>query len=484
MTERAFDTATSLAAALRDGSVGSLELLDHYLARVEKFNPRLNALIWTDVEGARERAREADAARAKGESWGPLHGLPMTFKESYDIAGAPTTWGLPEYKDTKAQRHSLAVQRFVDAGAIPFGKTNVPVMLADWQSFNPVYGTTNNPWDLSRTPGGSSGGSAAALAAGLTGLEAGSDIGASIRNPAHYCGVFGHKPTWGICPPRGHALPGVVVPSDISVIGPLARGADDLDLALSIMAGPDEIDGAGWRLELPPPRGESLKDLRIAVMLDHQCAESDGEMLDVLQALVDRLAAEGAKVDDRARPAIDLYRQHEVYVTLLRAATSGRLAPDLFEKHLRDAERLADDKSYYAMMARANTMRHRDWHRWNNERGQMRLAWAEFFRDWDVLLCPVGASAAWPHDQAGDRAQRTIVVNGKKVSTTDQMFWAGIGGVVFLPSTAAPAGLTKSGLPVGIQILAPHLHDRTAIHVARLIERTCGGFVPPPGYGG
>src|SRR5690606_5367217 len=275
-----------------------------------RYNPRLNAIIWQDAEGARERARAADAARSKGESRGPLHGLPMTFKESFDIAGAPTTWGLPEYADTKAERHSLAVQRFVDAGAIPFGKTNVPVMLADWQTFNPVYGTTNNPWDLSRTPGGSSGGSAAALAAGLTGLEAGSDIGASIRNPAHYCGVFGHKPTYGICPPNGHALPGVVVPADISVIGPLARSADDLDLALSVMAGPDEIDGAGWRLELPASRRSRLGAFKVAVMLDDPCSEVDLAVQDRIAAVADFLAKQGATVSPTARPAVDTREAH------------------------------------------------------------------------------------------------------------------------------------------------------------------------------
>ena len=201
-----FQTAKQLASAIRKKKIGCLELLDLYLERIEAHNPELNAIIAMDVEGARKRAKAADRAVKAGKKLGPLHGVPMTLKESYDIAGYPTTWGNPAFKDQKVEKNSLAAQRLVDAGATLFGKTNVPLNLADWQSYNEVYGLTKNPWDLSRTPGGSSGGSGAALAAGLTGLEAGSDIGASIRNPAHYCGVFGHKPTFGVVSPRGHAL--------------------------------------------------------------------------------------------------------------------------------------------------------------------------------------------------------------------------------------------------------------------------------------
>src|SRR3989338_4227147 len=228
-----FRSARQLASAIRRKKLGALELLELYLARVERYTPRLNAIIATDLDAARKRARAADRALARGEVWGPLHGVPMTIKESFDVVGMPTTWGLPELKDNYPPRNALAVDRFLAAGVVLFGKTNVPLYLADWQSFNVVYGTTNNPWDLSRVPGGSSGGSAAALAAGLTGLEAGSDIGASIRNPAHYCGVFGHKPTYGIAPPRGQALPGRISSTDIAVVGPMARRAEDLDAALA-----------------------------------------------------------------------------------------------------------------------------------------------------------------------------------------------------------------------------------------------------------
>src|SRR6516165_9398089 len=258
MTEPAFRSATALAEAVRARQIGCRELFEHYLGRVERHNPALNAIIVTDLRGARRRADEADAALARGESWGPLHGLPMTVKESFDVVGMRTTWGLTELRGNIAAANALAVDRLLAAGAVIFGKTNVPVLLADSQSYNPIYGTTNNPWDRSRTPGGSSGGAAAALAAGLTGLEIGSDIGASIRNPAHYCGVWGHKPTWGVVCPKGHALNGNVAYGDIGVVGPLARGAEDLEIAMDVVAGPDDIDARGWTLSLPRPKKKKL----------------------------------------------------------------------------------------------------------------------------------------------------------------------------------------------------------------------------------
>src|SRR5262249_20838521 len=243
-------SARRLAADIRRKKLGCLELLDLYLSRVEKYDPAINAVVVRDFDNARRRARAADRALARGQAWGPFHGVPMTIKGSYDVAGLPTTWGVPSLRDNVVRSNAVVVDRLLSAGAVLFGKTNVPLYLGDWQSFNAIHGTTSNPWDLTRAPGGSSGGSAAALAAGLTALEAGSDIGSSIRNPAHFCGVFGHKPTWGIVPRHGQALPGQVAPVDIDVVGPLARSADDLALALSIMAGPDAIDAAGWQLRL------------------------------------------------------------------------------------------------------------------------------------------------------------------------------------------------------------------------------------------
>lgn len=483
--ELAFRSAKSLAGLIRKKKIGALELLDHYLDRVERFNPKLNAVIWLDREGARKRARAADRARAKGEIWGPLHGVPMTIKESYDVAGAPTTWGDPALARNIAKTDSLAVRRLKQAGVTLFGKTNVPFMLADWQSFNAVYGTTNNPWNLKRVPGGSSGGSAAALAAGLCGIEAGSDIGASIRNPAHYCGVFGLKPSWGIVSPRGHALPGNVATGDISAVGPLARSAADIRLALDAMAGPDAIDGVGWQLKLPEHDKSGYKGLKIGLMLSDPNSEVDRSVQERLVHLAEFLRTKGAKVDAKARPAIDTSEAQKVYVMLLRAATSGRLGDAQQESFRKIAAALGpEDQSYYARMMRANTMSHRDWLGWNETRHRMRLAWAAFFEDYDFFLCPTAASAAFPHDHVGERHERTIVVNGRKVPTTDQIFWAGYSGAFYLPGLVAPCGRTKEGLPVGVQIVAAQYRDYSCIALAEALERDYefGAFVPPPAY--
>jgi len=481
----AFRSARELAGMIRKKKIGCLELLDHYLDRVERFNPKLNAVIWQDRDGARKRARAADRALAKGEVWGPLHGVPMTIKESYDIAGAPTTWGDPTLARNIAKTDSLAVGRLKRAGVTLFGKTNVPFMLADWQSYNAIYGTTNNPWNLKRVPGGSSGGSAAALAAGLCGIEAGSDIGASIRNPAHYCGVFGHKPSWGIVSPRGHALPGNVATGDISAIGPLARSAGDLRLALDAMAGPDAIDGVGWKLSLPKPRWKGFKGLKIGLMLSDANSEVDRSVQERLGHLADFLRRRGAKVDKKARPAIDTDQAQLAYIMLLRAATSARIGDEQYESFRKIAQALGpSDHSYYARMMRANTLSHRDWLRWNEQRHRMRLAWAAFFEDYDFFLCPTAATAAFPHDHVGERHERSIVVNGKKVPTTDQIFWAGFSGAFYLPGTVSPCGRTKSNLPVGVQIVAAQYRDLDTIALAEALERDYehGAFVPPPGY--
>jgi len=485
MSEPHFRSATALAAAIRTREIGCRELLERYLSRVERHNPALNAIIATDLDRARQRADGADAALARGENWGALHGLPMTVKESFDVVGMPTTWGLTELKVNMPTGNALAVDRLLAAGAVIFGKTNVPVLLADSQSYNPVYGTTNNPWDLSLTPGGSSGGATAALAAGLIGLELGSDIGGSIRNPAHYCGVYGHKSTYGIAPPRGQSLPGNVAASDISVIGPLARSADDLALALGIIAGPDPVEAAGWRLDLAPPRGNALSDYRVAVILDDPNCPVDREVQDIPQGLADFLAGQGVGVSDQARPNIDTSHLHAVYIKLLRAATSRRLTDEIFQRQLETARELdPGDQSFFARVMRANTLHHRDWLAANEERHRLRLKWADFFRDYDLLLCPVAAAAAYPHDHdhESERWKRTILVNGRPEPTVNDLFWAGLPGLAYLPATVAPAGLTRKGLPVGVQIVGPQYGDRSCIAFAQLLEGAHRSFAPPPNF--
>jgi amidase len=469
-----FLPAHLISALVRARQIGCLELLEHYIARTERLDPQINAIVVRDFDRARGRARELDNQPDKS---GPLFGVPMTVKESFDIAGLPTTRGVPAQRNNMPTVNALPVQRLLNAGAVIFGKTNVPLLLADWQSFNEIYGTTNNPWDLTLSPGGSSGGSAAALAAGLTGLEIGSDIGSSIRNPAHYCGLFGHKPTYGICPT------GVPAPSDISVIGPLARSADDLALELAVIAGADDIEAAGWKLDLPPPRGRSFADLRIAVMLDHPLSEVDVAITSKLEELASFLRKQGARVDMTARPDFDLSEAHRLYITLLRATTSRNANEATLTHWKREADRLPiEDLSYYAMMARGITLSHRDFLIANEQRQIMRRAWAAFFRDWDLFLCPAAATPAQPHDQRGERWERTIKVNGHHVPTTDQMFWAGMSSFFLLPATVAPLGFSAAGLPFGVQIIGPQYGDRTTIGFARMLESAWQAFTPPPAF--
>jgi amidase len=481
MMDLPFRSAKQLAAAIRQRKISSLELLNLYIARVERFNPRLNAVVVTDYAGARKRAKAQDAALRRGKASGPLHGLPMTVKESYDVAGMPTTWGIPALKSNVVAQNAVTVNRFLDAGAVLFGKTNVPLNLADFQSYNDIYGTTNNPWDLTRGPGGSSGGSAAALAAGLTGLEAGSDIGSSLRNPAHFCGVYAHKPTYGIVTTQGQRL-GRAAASDISVIGPMGRSADDLALGMEVMAGPDAIDGMGWQLRLPPPQKKQLRQYKVAVLLSDPLSEVDQEVQAQLQQLVEFLAKRKVRIDDKARP-VDSAESQRAYLRLLRSAMARGMDDDAYARQV-DRVRNADpgDRSSEVEMARDMTTSHRDWLAANEARHQLRLKWASFFKDFDLVLCPVLAVAAFPHNHDKDTFGRTLRINGKSVSYWDQLFWAGYAGVVYLPATAAPIGLTPGGLPVGVQIIGPQYGDRTCIEFARLLEREYHGFVPPPGY--
>ncbi len=482
MAEIHYKTATELMALLEAREIGARELLEHFLDRVERHNPAINAIVWQDAGRARAEADAADRRRAAGEDTGPLDGLPVTVKESYDLAGSPTTWGVPEYRDNIAETDSAVVERYRGAGAVVFGKTNVPFMLADWQSFNAIYGTCNNPWDLGRSPGGSSGGSAAALAAGLTGLDAGSDIGASIRNPAHYCGVFGHKPTWEIVPDRGQALPGDRAPTDIAVVGPLARSAADLKLAFGLLAGADGPAARGWRLELPGPRKRNLRDYRVGVLLSDPQAEVEQSYRDAIAALARWLEGEGAAVEIDAKPGFSTAEAMEVYTLLLRAETSKHLSDDQLARAQEDLRSLpADAIPYRRRMLEAQTMLHRDWLRWNERRYALMEGWEAWFETWDLLLCPAASSPAFPHDQAGERHDRTIAVNGTSQPVVDQLFWAGYPCGYYLPSTVAPIGLAD-GLPVGIQIIGRRYDDLTCLHMAGLIEEGYRRFTPPPGY--
>ncbi|MFI4934360.1 MAG: amidase [Caulobacterales bacterium] len=482
MTPLHFQSAAAIARSIRDGEISARQALEHFLDRVDRLNGPINAVIHQLRDQAFARADAADAARAAGAPMGPLHGVPMTIKESYQLAGTPTTFGIPAMRDNVTDRTALAIQRLLAAGANVFGKTNVPIRLADFQSYNEIYGTTNNPWDHSRTPGGSSGGSAAALAAGLTGLEMGSDIGGSIRNPANYCGVFGHKPTWNLCPPRGHGLDDSVSPSDISVIGPLARSAFDLETVLGIIARPDEIEANGIRIDLPS-LGEPMTGLRIAVWADASpfLPTSAGVGARV-QAVADALGRAGAKVDDKARPNFSPEHSHQMFSALLSSAMAARLPDADFSARIARAESApADDQSAATVQARWQTLRARDWARFNEARNKLRWAWRRFFDDVDFLITPVMPTTAYPHDH-GPEGSRTIDIDGAKVAYFNQTFWAGLAGVVYLPATVFPAGLAADGLPVGLQIIGPAYADLRTIQLAQRLEQMGFAFQPPPGF--
>ncbi len=483
MNELAFLPAHELAQRIRRKEVSALELLDGYLARVARLNLAIRAVPVLDAERARQRARDADAALARGESWGPLHGVPMTVKEAFNVAGLPTTWGFESQRDNRPARDAVTVQRLKAAGAVVFGKTNVPVDLADWQSFNPLYGTTNNPWDLARTPGGSSGGSAAALAAGLTGLELGSDIGASIRNPAHYCGVWGHKPTWGVVPMEGHELRPRHGPDsmDICVAGPMARSAFDLDLALDVLTAPlSAMTPLGrvpvaWRTRGTPPRR-----CRVAVIVDDEMAEVDASVQQALRDLVGFLRAQGVAVNDSARP-VDSRETHHNYIHLLRAATGAVYSDAMYARALERASGFApDDQSYPAWHFRGNTMSHRTWVQIDEQRAKLRHQWAAFFEQHDFVICPAATTPAFERNERGERWERMIPVNGKPQPTTDALFWAGYPGLVGLPATAVPLGLSAQGLPIGAQIIAPAFGDIDGLRFAQWLECEYRAFVPPP----
>jgi amidase len=451
-----YKSATELTSEIRHGKISSTDLLNIYLDRIKRYNHDINAVVALDIEGARARAAEADKALARGENWGPLHGLPMTIKDVFEVVGMPATSGDPLLKDYIPKSNAIAVQRLIDAGAIIFGKTNVPYHAMDIQSYNEVYGTTNNPWDLTRTPGGSSGGAAAALAAGFTPLEMGSDIAGSLRFPAHYTGVFGHKTTFGIVPRYGHIppMPGQVSPNvmpaiPLFVVGPLARCADDLELALEVLTTPSRAEKRYDRPKLLPQRRHQFKDYRVAVWFTdpYPTAEIDAEVMATLQKTVEKLRAAGLDVDEQARPGILLSENAKLWLEIYNRMRIGPLPEELIAR----------------------------------QKAQQDI-WAEFFERYDVLLAPVAPTVAFPHNHKGTLLSRTLIINGHEKSMTNCMAWEYMATVSGLPATVAPIGISDSGLPVGIQIIGARFEDRTTIAFAKGMSELVGEFVPPPRY--
>ncbi|RSM36879.1 amidase [Amycolatopsis balhimycina DSM 5908] len=455
-----FLTATEAAAEVRGGELTSRALTERLLARIDQVGPVVNAVVELRREEALRAAAEADAALARGDHAGPLHGVPMTVKESFNVAGMPTTWGNPDFARYVADWDATVVARLRAAGAIVVGKSNVHRMLEDFgQTVSGIHGRTRNPWNPARTPGGSSGGGAAALAAGLTYLEYGSDLVGSIRIPAGFCGVYGLKPTAGLVPQRGFQPPGPpALPSEmtyLSAVGPLARSAGDLRTALRVTAGPEGEAAKAYRWELPPPRHTRLDGFRAGFVLDHPGAPVTGEVGAVLSDAVDALGRAGVKLVEGWPDGVDP----------VRAAETFGFHVGLFFAHQQPD---ADFAPLTEVVAR------------ERERMAARAAWARYFEDVDVFLCPVGFTTAFPHD---DRpfADRMIATAEGERRYDDQVFWITHASLPGLPAVAAPAGLSRGGLPVGLQVLGPRFEDDTALTFAELAAEVAGGFTPPPG---
>ena len=481
MSEFTFWSATRLANAIRTGDITSREAVAACIDRIERFDGALNAVCVRLFDQAIEQADAADDARARGVDLGPLHGVPMTVKEAYDVVGTASTWGLSERANHVAVNDAEVIRRLRAAGAVLLGKTNVPPNLMDWQSDNPVYGRTHNPWNLERTPGGSSGGSAVSLAAGFAHFEAGSDIGGSLRNPAHFCGVCAHKPTFGIVPRQGQGLRDCEPAGDLSVSGPMARYVEDLELGMRLMVGPEPRDGPGWRVELPPARHERVEQYRVAVITEEPVCRVASAVQGAIARVADAFEAAGVRVERDVALPFDTREAHRTYLKLLRGA--GCASDQEFDGWLEQAGRhRPEDDSYRAQIARAYTQTHRDWHQADAERMALRRQWSAFFGRYDVLLCPAAPTTAWAHDPR-ERFDREIDVDGDTIGYYEQLFWAGVTIASYLPSTVIPAGLGPDGLPIGVQIVADHLQDHTALTAARLIESAAGGFVPAPDFG-
>jgi amidase len=483
----AFTTATGMLAALRARHVSACELLDLHHRRIQRYNAALNAIVETAFEQARRDAEAADARRARGDE-APLLGLPMTLKESINVRGLRTTVGMPGWKDYRSEHDAPVAARVKAAGAAIMGKTNVPPMLADWQSSNPVHGRTSNPWDRSRTPGGSSGGSAAALAAGLTPLEFGSDIGGSIRVPAAFCGVYGHRPS-ETAMPRSGQFPFPPLPNPavfMGVQGPLARSAEDLELAVDVAAGPDTGEDVGWRLTLPPARRERLAGFRIAVMPSIGWLPLDAEVGGAVEGLASRLGRLGCQVKPTQPPELADVREHyALYLTLLAAVTLSRVPPEQRRARV-EVMRTRDDEWSRAFQRGAEGAAP-DYIAWIGQRERYRAAWRSFFTQWDVLLAPAFFTPAYPHwdkpwPDTPASIRQTLDVNGQPALEELGLFYPSLATLAGQPATALPVGFTRGGLPLGVQAIGPYLEDRTPLRFAALVAREVGGFTRPPGY--
>ncbi|MET9604928.1 amidase [Streptomyces sp. NPDC006512] len=470
-------------SALRERTVTSRALLERYLEHLSRTGPGLNAVVTLDAGGARAAADAADRhLAATGEPLGPLHGLPMTVKDALETKGLRTTCGSPGLAEHVPEQDADAVALLRAAGAVIIGKTNVPVMCQDIQTSNPLFGSTRNPYDDTKTAGGSSGGAAAAVAAGLTSLEVGSDLAGSLRLPAAYCGVYALRPSGGAVPTRGHVPrpPGWLTGSDMLAVGPIARTAEDLGLLLDVLAAPSPADAAAWTLTLPAPAHRNLADYRVGLWQDDPHCPVDGATRALLDRVAGLLRSAGATVDADGRP-VELADSDRLFQRLMYATTSATATDTGFADEVAAADAIpADDPR--GLFPRSRTMRHRDWLLANEERERLRARWAAYFATHDVLVTPAAPTAAVDDQTAVPVPQRYVTVDGEKRPYFDQTAWLNLAGHVRLPALVMAAGRTPDGLPLAVQIIGPYLADRTVVAVAGHLARHLPDPVRPPAF--
>jgi len=448
-----FERVTTLADAIRARAVSATEVLDAHLARIERINPALNAIIVLDVERARQRALDADQALLRGEVWGPLHGVPFTLKDAHATAGLRTTSGYPQLANYVADADGTVAARLKAAGGILLGKTNVPMMLGDYQCNSPIFGRTNNPWDVTRTPGGSSGGAAAAVAAGMSTFDVGTDLAGSIRVPDHFCGVFGFKPTEHRVSLHG-LVPGMPPPRPIrlmSCIGPIARSVEDLALIDSIIAGPDGLDTDVPPLVASDARDVHLERLKIAVAPTFPGLPVAREIRDAVTGLAQRLSDAGALVDAPELPEIDIAADLLGVTELIMMLTGAN----------RPSEHPTTLGQYLAALHR---------------RDQSIIAWERFFAEWDALLCPAAMTTAFPHCDTGS----PLLVDGEAVSYWTVSAQTALFNYTGHPAVLLPYGQDEAGLPIGLQLVSRRWEDARLLAIARSIEPISGSFRRPP----
>ena len=476
-----FGSALDAARAIEARRISSVELTRGVFERIDKFQPKLNAFVYQMREEALAMARRADRAVARKEKRLPFRGVPVMVKESFAVAGRPSTWGNPAFKNSSAEANATVVQRLLDAGAVLIGATNVPFQLADFQSYNEIYGTTNNPWDVSRTPGGSSGGTAAALAAGLGFLGIGSDLGGSIRVPAHCCGIFGHRPTLDVVSQHGHAAGGGPENPGFSTLlaaaGPMARTAQDLEAAMSVLGGPDRPDSIAYNWRLPAPRHERPGDFRIGYILEDPAMRVSSEIKPALESAVRALEKAGARLQPGWPPGFSLPELFSTFAAMLSAFTISLAPPEEQEKQRAEfAAQVEEPQSRGALIDFAS------WQRHNLRRLAFRALWQRYFQNMDAFLLPVVPVPAFPHDHSAQARRRLPSPEGPLPYMRGLLYYMSLASLTGCPATVAPAGKTAQGLPVGIQILGPYLEDATPIRLAGLLARENGGFSPPCGY--